>query len=74
MPFLQHPDIDGPPVPATDRQARVLAKSGWEPVALEDFTKAELLAEAERRGIPITKSARKAEIAEAIESYESQEG
>lgn len=73
MTYMTHPDLDAH-ITAAPSQIHIFERSGWQVVALEDFTKAELLAEAKRRGIPTNKSARKAEIAEAIESYESQEG
>ena len=73
MPFMSHPDLPDH-IEVTESQARVLAKSGWKPVALEDLPKSTLLAEAQRRGAPTKKSARKAEIAEAIKSIEPEEG
>lgn len=67
MPFIAHDDIDDP-VEVAESAVRVLEKSGWRRVELADLTKSELLEQAEQRGIPTSKSATKAEIAEAIES------
>lgn len=67
MPFITHDDVDEP-VEVAESAVRVHEKSGWRRVALDDLTKSELLEQAEQRGVPISKSATKAEIAEAIES------
>lgn len=72
MPFISHPDIDHA-VEVPESAVRVHEKSGWSRVSLADLPKSELLAEAQRRGVPTNKSARKAEIVEAIESTEPEE-
>ena len=70
---MTHPDIPDP-IRVAPSQVHVYEKSGWKPVDLADLPKSTLLAEAKRRGAPTSKSARKAEIAEAIESIEPEEG
>lgn len=71
--YMKHPDLDAH-ITAAPSQVAVFERSGWQVVDLADLTKTELLAEAKRRGAPTSKSARKAEIAEAIESIEPEEG
>lgn len=74
MALMHHPDLDAR-ITAAPSQVPIFEKSGWQVVDdLTDLTKSELVAEAEQRGIPINKSARKAEIAEAIESNEPEGG
>ena len=72
MPFIHHPDLDEI-VEVPESAVRVHEKSGWTRVALADLPKSELQREAERRGAPISKSATKAEIVQAIETIEPQE-
>jgi hypothetical protein len=72
MPFVNHPDL-GETVEVAESQVRVLEKSGWRRVELADLSKPSLIGAAKKRGIPIPKSATKAEIAKAIESTEPEE-
>lgn len=71
--YMKHPDLDTH-ITAAPSQVPIFEKSGWQVIDLADLPKTELLAEAKRRGAPTNKSARKAEIADAIESIEPQEG
>lgn len=73
MPYMRHPDLDAH-ITAAPSQVAVFERSGWQVIDPADPPQAEPPAEAERDGNPTSESARKAEIAEAIESYESQEG
>ena len=73
MPYMQHPDLDAT-ITAAPSQVPIFERSGWKVIDLADLTKAELLAEAKRRGAPTRKSAPKAEIAEAITSVQPEEG
>ena len=72
MPRIQHPDVEEI-LEVPESAVAVHEKSGWSRVNLADLPKSELLAEAERSGAPISKTATKAEIVEAIESTKPQE-
>lgn len=71
--YMRHPDLDAH-ITAAPSQVPIFERSGWQVIDLADLPKTSLLTEAKRRGAPTSKSARKAEIAKAIESIEPEEG
>ena len=73
MQYMSHPDLSAH-ITAAPSQVPIFERSGWQVIDLTDLPKAELLAEAKRRGAPTKKSAPKAEIAKAITSVQPEEG
>ena len=71
--YMRHPDVEGH-ITAAPSQVPIFEESGWQVTDLADLPKAELLAEAKRRGAPTKQSAPKAEIAKAITSVQPEEG